>query len=109
MVNQRSTTLSSAMRVVVPAWRAVADSLASGGARWTFASQAPALAHTPMLVITSDDGLAPSNAALVKAVRAAGNTRVTTKHLATDHSFDDARIALESAVLRWLTTVRASR
>ena len=87
----------------------LADSLASGGARWAFAGHAPALAHTPLLVVTSNDGLAPSNAALVKAVRAAGNKRLTTRHLATDHSYDDARIALESAVLRWLGTVKAVR
>jgi uncharacterized protein len=54
------------------------------------------------LVLTSDDGGAPAANALVKAVRAKGNTSVTVVHEATDHSWSDKRIALESAVLQWL-------
>lgn len=86
----------------------LADSLAAGGARWTFASQAAGLARVPLLVITSNDGLAPSNDSLVALVRRAGNGRITTRHFATDHSYDDARIAMESAVLRWLARLDAA-
>ena len=60
------------------------------------------LARTPLLVLTSDDGLAPQADALVGAVRAAGNARVTTTHVATDHAWSDRRIALETAVVEWL-------
>lgn len=56
----------------------------------------------PMLVITSNDGLAPMNDSLVAAVRARGNKNVITVHLVTDHSYSDQRIALESSVIRWL-------
>ena len=58
-----------------------------------------------MLVVTSNDGLAPSNDALVAAVRARGNTHVTAVHFDTDHSYSDRRIALESAVIRWLQSL----
>jgi len=41
----------------------------------------------------------------VAAERARGNRHVTTVHFATDHSYSDKRIALESAVIRWLQAV----
>lgn len=84
----------------------VANDLASQGDSLTFAAAAPGLAHTPLLVLTSDDGLAPGADRLVAAVRKLGNTHVTTEHVATDHSWSDRRIALETAVLRWLDTIR---
>jgi len=84
------------------------DDLIAGAARWKLSNAAAGLARTPMLVLTSDDGLAPQADSLVAAVRKLGNTRVTTMHAATDHSWSDARIALESAVLRWLGRVPAT-
>ncbi len=87
----------------------MATNLTGIAERTSFASQATGLARTPLLVITSDDGLAPGSASLVDAVRAARNDRVTTRHFATDHSYSDARIALESAVLRWLEALATSR
>lgn len=83
----------------------MADELIAHSADWRFERAYAGLSSVPLLVVTSDDGLAPVNDALVKAVRAGGNRRVTTVHLATDHSYSDKRIALESAVLRWLSTV----
>ncbi|HET7584936.1 MAG TPA: alpha/beta fold hydrolase [Gemmatimonadaceae bacterium] len=80
----------------------MADELEAHGAEWRFARAYSGLAETPLLVITSDDGLAPVNDSLVAAVRARGNQCVATVHLPTDHSYSDQRIALESAVLRWL-------
>ncbi|HEX6599731.1 MAG TPA: alpha/beta fold hydrolase [Gemmatimonadaceae bacterium] len=79
----------------------MADEVMSlGGMRFNDAYGA--LARLPMLVVTSNDGLAPSNDSLVAAVRARGNRHITTVHFATDHSYSDKRIALESAVVRWL-------
>lgn len=80
----------------------MADELIANGAHWTFSTAYDGLAHVPLLVITSNDGLAPVNDSLVAAVRARGNHDVTTAHFATDHSYSDQRIALESAVIRWL-------
>ena len=79
-----------------------ADDWIAGAPRWRFASAAPGLAHTKMLVLTADDPFASQADSLVAMVRRLGNDRVTTLHVATDHSWSDQRIALESAVLRWL-------
>jgi uncharacterized protein len=83
----------------------MADELIAHGAAWRFEKAYDGLAHTPLLVVTADDGLAPTGDSLVAAVRQRGNTRVTTVHFATDHSYSDRRIALESAVIRWLQTL----
>lgn len=84
----------------------MADEVLGGAAKWGFADAVPGLTLMPLLVLSSDDGLAPGTDALVKAVRAAGNNRVTTVHKATDHSWSDKRIALESAVVVWLGRLR---
>lgn len=74
---------------------------------WALPAQAQKLANRPVLDITSDDGLAPANDALVAKLKAAGDTRVATLHLATDHSYSDARIVLAAKVLEWLNDVDA--
>jgi pimeloyl-ACP methyl ester carboxylesterase len=90
-----------------------AESMATGltgiAERTSFASQAAGLARTPLLVITSDDGLAPGSASLVEVVRGERNVQVTTRHFSTDHSYSDARIALQSAVIRWLQALATTR
>ena len=85
-----------------------ADDMIAGASHWKFSGAAPGLVHAPMLVLTSDDGLAPFSDSLVASIRRLGNHRVTTLHAATDHSWSDARIALESAVIRWLEQLPAS-
>jgi len=81
---------------------AMARELIANHAAWGFDRAYEGLAHVPLLVITSNDGLAPTNDKLVAAVRAEGNKHVATAHFPTDHSYSDQRIALESAVVRWL-------
>jgi pimeloyl-ACP methyl ester carboxylesterase len=80
----------------------MADEVRSRGAHWSFADAEPGLAHLPLLVLTANDGLAPMSDSLVVALRALGNERITTLHAATDHSWSDRRIELESAVINWL-------
>lgn len=80
----------------------MADEVRSRGAHWRFADAEPGLAHLPLLVLTANDGLAPMSDSLVVALRAQGNDRITTLHAATDHSWSDRRIELESAVINWL-------
>jgi uncharacterized protein len=80
----------------------MADELIANAAKWHVADAASGLARLPLLVITSNDGLAPQSDALVTAVRAKGNASVTTVHYATDHSYSDQRIALEGSILEWL-------
>jgi D-aminopeptidase len=60
------------------------------------------LTQVPILVLTADDGLAPDSDALVRAIEAKGGHKVTAIHVATDHSWSDHRIALESAIITWL-------
>jgi len=71
-------------------------------AEWDFDPKAPALKTRPALVITSDEGLAPYNDAFVAALRKAGDTQVTTLHLATDHAYSDKRLELSGAIVQWL-------
>lgn len=80
----------------------MADDLIGGASRWRLEAAASGLAQMPLLVLTSDDGLASHTDPLVRRVRGLGNTRVTAMHQPTDHSWSDKRIALQTAVLRWL-------
>ncbi|NYF50060.1 alpha/beta hydrolase family protein [Tunturiibacter gelidoferens] len=77
----------------------LAKEVVANATAWNIPALAPKLATRPILVITSDDGLAPSNDAFVEALHKAGNQEVTAIHMATDHSYSDQRIALEKAVL----------
>jgi uncharacterized protein len=79
----------------------------SHAAQWNFLTKVDSLKSRPALIITSEDGLAPSNDAFVAALRTAGNSQVTTLHLPTDHSYSDQRVALSTGVLQWLTTLPA--
>ncbi|WP_420126886.1 alpha/beta hydrolase family protein [Longimicrobium sp.] len=88
---------------VTPA--SMADELIANTAAWRLEGAAAGLANTPLLVLTSEDGLAPHSERLVAAVRARGNPRVTAVHVATDHGWSDRRIALQDAVIRWLQTL----
>lgn len=80
----------------------MADELLANGTKWRVPDRASDLTRMPLLVITSNDGLAPQADSLVKEVRAKGNTSVTTVHYTTDHSYSDKRIALESSIIEWL-------
>jgi uncharacterized protein len=74
-------------------------------ASWDSVSFASKLVSRPILVITSDDGLASANDAFVAALKKAGAARVTAIHMTTDHYYSDHRIALETAVLSWLESI----
>ena len=71
-------------------------------AEWAPVAVAPGLTGRPLLVVTSDDGLAASNDGVTDAIRKAGGKQVTAIHIATDHSYSDSRIALATAVLGFL-------
>jgi pimeloyl-ACP methyl ester carboxylesterase len=87
-----------------------ADDLRAGAERRRMTAAAPGLVRLPLLVLTADDSLASHSDSLVAAIRRLGGTHVTTMHAATDHSWSDRRVALISAVLRWLdATVPARR
>jgi pimeloyl-ACP methyl ester carboxylesterase len=85
--------------------QSMAHEMATLTAAESFAAAAPGLAKKPLLVLTSDDGLAPVADGLVAAIRKGGGTRVTEVHVATDHGYSTARIRLESEILRWLAAL----
>jgi pimeloyl-ACP methyl ester carboxylesterase len=72
-----------------------------------FENVAAGLTQTPLLALTSDDGLAPDTDALVRAIQAHGGHEVTPIHVATDHSWSDHRIFLESTILTWLGGIQS--
>ena len=60
------------------------------------------IASRPVLMIGAEHARAPTMRKLAAAVRAAQATALTETYIDTDHSFSDARIALEGEVIRWL-------
>lgn len=85
----------------------LARELTAHAVEWNLSAQASGLAAHSLLAISSDDGLGPATDDLIGRIRALnGAGPVTAVHLATDHSYNDHRIALETAVLSWLATLR---
>lgn len=72
------------------------------GKQYRFENAAPNLTHTPLLALTADDRLASDTDSLVQSIHSHGGREVTAIHAATDHSWSDHRIALETAILNWL-------
>ena len=84
----------------------LADDMLSHHTQWNFVDYAPMFGSRPLLVITSEDGLAKPAGRLAAAVRKQPNAHVVEQHFSTDHSYSDQRIALETAVLNWLATLK---
>ena len=80
----------------------MADEVRANAKAFRLENAIPGLVSMPLLVITSNDGLAPEANALVAAIQAKGGKKIATKHFATDHSYSDHRIALESEIITWL-------
>ena len=83
----------------------LANEVLSNATHWSFVNLAPKLSTRRLLVITSDDGLAVPNNALVDAVEKLGDQEVRAIHIPTDHSYSDHRIALQQVVLNNLRLV----
>ncbi len=69
---------------------------------WSFATLAPRLVNRRLYVLYSEDFVKQDSVNLIKAVKAAGGKAITEQYVATDHSWSDKRITLESLVIRWL-------
>ena len=80
----------------------MAGDLESHRQQMKLSDTAEGLARKPLLVLSADDGLASRTDALVAEIRAHGGRLVQTEHVATDHSWSDSRIKLESRVVAWL-------
>jgi len=88
----------------------MADELIANADRFDFVKAAPQLTGSNLFVLTSDDGLAPMSSALSAAIgKAGGGAKLRTQHVATDHSWSDARVRLQAEVLGWLETLQARK
>ena len=84
---------------------AMAAELEANSKTFGLENAAEGLTRAPLLALTADDGLAPDTDTLVKAIEAKGGHKVKAIHVATDHSWSDRRIFLESTVITWLATL----
>jgi pimeloyl-ACP methyl ester carboxylesterase len=80
----------------------MANELTSIRNKFSFDQAVDGLVQTPLLVLSADDGLAPSTNMLINAIKAKGGNNITSIHIATDHSWSDHRVFLESTVITWL-------
>jgi pimeloyl-ACP methyl ester carboxylesterase len=83
----------------------MADEVAAHAKEFVVAGTAPGLAKIRVLAITSNDGLASHTDSLVAAIKSQGG-KVATVHMDTDHGYSDHRIALENAVIVWLSGLK---
>ncbi len=100
LVADNSETLNNSVQ-------ALSAELAAHASEWDYVNRAEALKAMPLLVLTSDDGLATEGDVLVAAVRKAGGTKVQAAHVATDHGWSDHRIDLEARVISFLEPLLA--
>lgn len=88
-------------RVVGADPRSIAAEAAAHQKDWTWAALEPGLAKAPILVVCPHDSGRTLNTGLASDLKAQG-APVTFVDIDTDHSFNDARIALQAAVILWL-------
>jgi len=87
----------------------LARELLANAAKWNLPDLAPKLSARPILVVTSDDGLADASDALVANLKKIGDTEVNAVHIPTDHGYSDHRIALQQTVLEGLDYLQSHR
>jgi uncharacterized protein len=80
----------------------MADEARANAKAFRMENAAAGLTQVPLLALTANDGLAPDTDALVRAIQGKGGHKVTALHVATDHSWSDRRILLESEIIKWL-------
>jgi hypothetical protein len=81
------------------------DEVEDHAEEWSFKTLAPHLIHRDLLVLYSDDFVKNHSLELIQDVKNAGGTKITERYVATDHSWSDHRIALQSLVINWLATL----
>ena len=70
--------------------QSMADEDRANAKAFRMENAAAGLTQIPLLVLTSDDGLAPDSDALVHAIEARGGHKITVIHVATDHGWSDS-------------------
>jgi pimeloyl-ACP methyl ester carboxylesterase len=91
--------LGNSLHGATPA--SIAEELVAHRADWNYLPWAAGLTRRPLLVIGASRALGEENRALADAVTGAGG-KVTAITIASDHSFQDHRIALAAEVVNWL-------
>lgn len=76
------------------------NELLANAESWSFQSSAAAVSELPMLIVTSDDGLAPEVDVIAREAKHAKKV-----HMHTDHPYSDKRIALQRVVAEWLRSL----
>jgi len=100
---KRLSGLMESLAEVTP--QQMADELEAHARQWRFDRAYDRIDRVPVLVITADDRYAPSDDALVSALRTHRGQSVTAAHLDTDHVYSDQRIALQAALVGWLQSL----
>ena len=103
LVNEMADDMESLSGVTA---ESMADELIANAKAFSLNNTVDGLAQLPLLVLSADDGLAPGTDALVKAIVAKNGQKVTSIHVATDHSWSDHRIYLESTIINWLAELK---
>jgi pimeloyl-ACP methyl ester carboxylesterase len=75
---------------------------------WDYVLWADALSRREVLLVEADDPNHADMEALSSALRQKGAVRLEQEAVATDHSFSDHRIRLQSIVIRWLAELRGN-
>jgi pimeloyl-ACP methyl ester carboxylesterase len=84
----------------------MADEVTANVKTFELSGTVDGLSKLPLLVLSADDGLAPTTDALVAAIKAKASQQVTAIHAATDHGWSDHRIYLESTIINWLAELK---
>jgi len=69
---------------------------------WDWRRNAAEMAGRPVLILDSNDGLQTDGNGIADAVTQAGGPAPTRIKFETDHSYNDHRIALATAIVSWL-------
>jgi len=80
----------------------MADELANHAEAWSLIGIAPRLADRQLLVLYSEDFVKADSVSLIAAINKLPKSKMTSAYVPTDHSWSDARIALETQVIDWL-------
>lgn len=81
---------------------AMVDEGLANQSAWHWRRNAAEMAGRPVLVVDSNDGLEKDGDAIAGAVEEAGGPASTRLKFETDHSYNDHRVTLASAVVSWL-------
>ena len=103
---ERDTRLKRWQTQLHPVHGATASDLFAEAERhakeWDYVQWADALRTRPVLLVEADDQNHSDMEALASALRQNDSARLQQKAVATDHSFSDHRIALQTIVIDWL-------